>query len=146
MQHQEARIGWGETGDLRAQGRNSYYGELGSGDARTLAYFADEIAPGDILLVLHSAEEFSAVGVVTGDYRYDQAAPSSIRDEYQRVRAVTWLHRDLALSILPLNDNTLFTQMTVYPLDRIAWGDLLSYLERAGAEPVPQAALPDARK
>lgn len=146
MQHQEARIGWGETGDLHAQERNGYYGELGAGDAKTLAYFADEIAPGDILLVLHSAEEFSAVGVVTGDYRFDQAAPSGIRDDYQHVRPVTWLYRDLALSILPLNDNTQFTQKTVYPLDRITWGDLLSYLERAGAQPVQRVALQDSRK
>jgi 5-methylcytosine-specific restriction protein B len=146
INNREARIGWGRTGDLNNEVRNTYYKGLGSGDHGTLAYFVDEIVPGDILLVLHSAEEFSAVGVVTGDYRYDEAAPASIRDDYQHVRSVTWLYRDLALSILPLNDNKQLVQKTVYPLDRITWGDLLSYLEQSGAKPVQEAAARDERR
>jgi 5-methylcytosine-specific restriction protein B len=146
LNHQEARIGWGRTGDLKSGEKNAYHKGLGTGEQGTLAYFANEIVPGDILLVLHTAEQFCAVGVVTGDYRYDDEAPRGIRDDYQHVRPVTWLYRDLALSILPLNDNKQLTQKTVYPLDRITWGDLLSYLEQSSAKPVQQAEAKDERK
>ncbi|XLZ67739.1 AAA family ATPase [Massilia sp. SR12] len=142
----DARIGWGKTGDLNSAEKNAYYETLGSGDKNTLAYFSAEIVPGDILLLLHSAEEFSAVGVVTGDYRYEHVAPAGLEGDYQHIRPVTWLYRDLALPILPLNDNTQFTQKTVYPLDRITWGDLFSYLEQSGAKPVQPIASNDARK
>lgn len=146
LNHQEARIGWGRTGDLKSGEKNAYHKGLGTGEQGTLAYFANEIVPGDILLVLHTAEQFCAVGVVTGDYRYDDEAPRGIRDDYQHVRPVTWLYRNLALSILPLNDNKQLTQKTVYPLDRITWGDLLSYLEQSSAKPIQQAEAKDERK
>jgi 5-methylcytosine-specific restriction enzyme B len=146
LNHGEARIGWGNTGDLKTGEKNAYYKGLGTGEQGTLAYFANEIVPGDILLVLHTAEQFCAVGVVIGDYRYDDEAPGGVRDDYQHVRPVTWLYRDLALSILPLNDNKQLTQKTVYPLDRITWGDLLSYLEQAGAKPVQQTNAKNERK
>ncbi|AMP12304.1 AAA domain family protein [Collimonas pratensis] len=136
INHGEARIGWGDTGDLRAEERNDYYKKLGIGDQGTLTYFAQDIVPGDILLMLHSAEMIGAVGVVTGDYRYDEMTPDGIRDDYQHVRLVTWLYHDLKLSILPLNDNKQLTLKTVYPIDRFTWGDLLSYLEQSGVVPV----------
>lgn len=146
IDHHEARIGWGDTGDLKNEVRNEYYKGLTVRTQGTLAYFADEIVPGDIVLVLHSAEEFSAVGVVTGDYCYDNEAPTGIHQDYQHVRPVTWLYRDLKLSILPLNDNKELVQRTVYPLDRITWGDLLSYLEQSGAKPVQEVEAKDERK
>ncbi len=146
ISHGEARIGWGETGDLREPERNDYYKSLGIGDQGTLAYFAEDMAQGDILLVLHSVDTFAAVGVVTGDYRYDDTTPAGIRDDYQHVRSVTWLYRDLELSILPLNDNKQFTLKTVYPIDRFTWGDLLAYLEQSGAVPVKQHAVVGERK
>lgn len=146
LTQREARIGWGNTGDLKSGEKNAYHKGLGSSEQGTLAYFANEIVPGDILLVLHTAEQFCAVGVVTGDYRYDDVVPGGIRGDYQHVRPVTWLYRDLALSILPLNDNKQLTQKTVYPLDRITWGDLLSYLEKSGAKPLQRTEAKDERK
>lgn len=134
LNHSEARIGWGATGDLRQplQG-NSYYESLGSGNLGTLRYFAEEIMPGDILICIHSAELMSAVGVVTGDYRYDVHPPQGVVDDYNHVRPVKWLYRDLKLSILPLNDGNQFIAKTVYKMDRFTWGELLEYLEKSGS-------------
>ncbi|MGZ8910755.1 MAG: AAA family ATPase [Methylococcaceae bacterium] len=136
LDHGEARIGWGHTGDLRKSSEpNNYYQSLGNGNQGTLRYFSEEIVLGDILLCIHSAETIAAVGVVTGDYRYDPNVPKEVMDDYNHVRSVNWLYRDLKLPILPLNDNKQFTLKTVYSMDRFSWGDLLFYIEQSGAKP-----------
>lgn len=136
LDHGEARIGWGKTGNLlQPLEGNSFYNSIGSGDRGTLRYFAEEMVPGDILLCIHSADMVNAVGVVTGDYRYDESTPSGIVSDYNHVRSVNWIYRDLKLPILPLNDDKQFTAKTVYVMDRFTWGDLLAYLEQSGAKP-----------
>ncbi|MCW8195718.1 AAA domain-containing protein [Proteobacteria bacterium 005FR1] len=140
LQHGEARIGWGETGDLRGSPeQNPYYQRLGPSDKGTLAYFAEEIAIGDILVAIQSADKIEAVGVVTGDYSYDSTVPGGVISDYQHVRPVRWLFRNVNQSILPLNDGRQFTLKTVYPLERFSWADLLSYLEAQRVEPADQA-------
>lgn len=147
LTHGEARIGWGKTGDLRGSLEDSaYYQSLGTSDRGTLRYFEEEMAPGDILLCIHSAETIGAIGVVTGDYRFDATTPAGIIDGYQHVRSVNWLYRDLQLSILPLNDGKQFTLKTVYAMDRFSWGDLLSYLEQSGAVPSQPVSVSAVRK
>ncbi|WP_392603132.1 hypothetical protein [Stutzerimonas sp. CQPMC-PStu] len=110
----EARIGWGKTGDLRGDyEQNAYYQSLGGGDKGTLSYFAEQMVVGDILLCIHSAEQIGSIGVVTGDYRYEAQVPAGVLGDYQHVRSVRWLYRDINLSILPLNDERQFTLKTV---------------------------------
>lgn len=144
LNNNEARVGWGRTGDLRQSvDSNDYYRGLGSGDKGTLRYFSEDMVPGDIVLCIHSAEMISAVGVVTGDYYYDSTPPEGVIQDYNHVRPVRWLYRDLKLSILPLNDGKQFTLKTVYLMERFTWGDLLAYLEKSGAKPQkPEASTP----
>jgi len=137
----EARIGWGNTGDLReGYEQNAYYQQLGGGDKGTLNYFAEQMAVGDILLCIHSAERIGSIGVVTSDYRYEQQVPPGVIADYQHVRSVRWLYRDINLSILPLNDGRQFTLKTVYAMSRFTWADLLSYLQQQGVQPVEPVA------
>lgn len=137
LEHNEARIGWGHTGDLLLplEG-NSYYESRGSGDRGTLRYFSEEIVPGDILLCIHSSEMISAVGVVTSEYRFEETVPSGVVADYNHVRSVNWLYRDLKLPIFPINDDKQFVAKTVYLMERFTWGDLLAYLEQSGAKPI----------
>lgn len=148
LENGEARIGWGKTGDLRQDPeQNPYYQKLGSGDKGTLSYFAGEMVVGDILLCIHSADQIGAVGVVTSDYRYEESAPSGVIADYQHVRSVNWLYREVKQSILPLNDNRQFTLKTVYPMGRFGWADLLSYLEKQEVKPQePSIATSNERK
>lgn len=137
LDHGEARIGWGETGDLREDyEQNAYYQSLGGGDKGTLSYFAEQMVVGDILLCIQSAEQIGSIGVVTGDYRYEAHVPAGVIGDYQHVRPVRWLYRDINLSILPLNDERQFTLKTVYAMSRFTWADLLSYLQQQGVKPV----------
>ncbi|WP_172152006.1 AAA family ATPase [Pseudomonas tumuqii] len=147
LEHGEARVGWGETGDLRESSeQDSYYEALGSGDKGTLSYFAEQVTVGDILLCIQSADLIGAVGVVTGDYRYEEKVPFGVIGDYQHVRPVRWLYRDIDLSILPLNDNRQFTLKTVYAMKRFSWADLLAYLQQQGAQPVEPAVAPSAER
>lgn len=143
LEHGEARIGWGKTGDLReSPEQNAYYQSLGSGDKGTLSYFSEQVAVGDILLCIHSADMIGAIGVVTGDYRYEETSPAGVIADYQHVRPVRWLYRDLNLSILPLNDGRQFTLKTVYAMNRFTWADLLGHLEQRSVQPVDPVATP----
>lgn len=147
LDHGEARIGWGKTGDLRQDPeQNQYYQKLGSGDKGTLSYFAGEMVVGDILLCIHSADQIGAVGVVTSDYRYEEKGPAGIIADYQHVRSVKWLYRDVKQSILPLNDNRQFTLKTVYAMGRFSWADLLSYLEKQGVTPQEPSIAPSSER
>lgn len=133
----EARIGWGATGDMQGEyEQNPYYQKLGEGTKGTLGYFAEQMAVGDILLCIHSASQVGSIGVVTSDYRYEEQVPVSVHADYQHVRSVHWLYRDINLSILPLNGDRQFTLKTVYAIDRFTWADLLSYLQQQGVKPV----------
>jgi 5-methylcytosine-specific restriction protein B len=131
-------------GDLE---NSEYYQKLGSGDKGTLEHFAQSMAIGDIVLCIHSASQIGAVGVISGDYRYEAQVPAGVINNYCHVRPVNWLYKDVNQSILPLNDDHQFTLKTVYPMPRFSWADLLSYLERQGVVPsVPLVATQDEGK
>jgi 5-methylcytosine-specific restriction protein B len=137
LDHGEARIGWGDAGDLTHLDQpNDYFKGLGSNDQSTLRAFGGEIAGGDILVCIRSNEEIGAVGVVNGAYRFEENPPPPVREDYNHVLPVKWIYRDLSVSVLPLNDNTRFTLKTVYALWRFGWGDLLAHLEKSDPQPV----------
>lgn len=136
LDHGEMRIGWGATGPLNEPERNEYFRGLREGNQGTLSYFEKDMKKGDVVVCLHSATSIAAVGVITSDYRYDPDTPAGIESNYNHVRSVHWLYRDLNLSILPINAGRRLTQKTVYQLERINWGSLLSYLDSEGAKPL----------
>ena len=141
--HNEARIGWGMTGDLTSPDleQSNYYNSLKSNDRSTLNSLAQEMVPGDIVVCIRSVEQIEAIGVVSGPYRFESQTPEGIRDDFQHVRPVNWLYSDVGLSILSLNDDVRFTLKTIYPLDRFSWGDLLTYLQQSGKQPQEAAKL-----
>jgi 5-methylcytosine-specific restriction protein B len=130
MEHNEARIGWGFAGDLRTTVLENVP-ELGPNDRSTLAIFSHEMAEGDIVLCIHSATEVGAVGVVTGEYRYeDQVNP--VLGNYKHALPVRWLLRDIQFPIVDLNGQTRFTLKTVYEMTRFTWPELDQALRAAG--------------
>jgi len=131
MQHGEARIGWGFVGNMQTADLGSPKYELGSNNRNTLQSFGQEIQPGDVLLCIGSNTQVNAVGVVTGNYRFEQNPPASIRSDYKHILPVNWIARDLKFSILELNGKRRFTLKTVYELDRFTWPELLEALQAA---------------
>lgn len=140
LENGEARIGWGYLGDLHTldEQENTDYQDLGSNDRSTLRSFSQEMVAGDLLICIRSVEQIEAIGVVTGDYRFEEEGlvPHPVRNDYNHVRPVKWIYRDVGLSILPLNNDIRFTLKTVYSMDRFSWGDLLTYLQEHDQQPV----------
>jgi len=65
--HDEARIGWPQTGDLSAPGLNlaDAVHNLGSKEQASLENFSRNMEPGDVVVCLATKRTISAVGVVT---------------------------------------------------------------------------------
>lgn len=146
--HGEARIGWGEAGDLRNSRllENSKYLEWGTHDRHTMQSFANGLQSGDVLLCIKSATQVLAVGIVQGDYRYESVLPPGIRSTYNNVRPVKWLRTDLALDVRELNGGRAFVQKTLYELDRFSAAELAQALASAGVSiagaPMPTSSIP----
>ena len=132
--HDQARIGWGEVGDLRDDdfAERASYQQLGSNDRNTLQAFSSEMQPGDIVLCIGSATTIQAIGVVQGDYAYEPSPPKGVRKDFGNVLPVRWLATDLALNLQTLNGGIRFTLKTVYEISRFNWSELATVIESAG--------------
>ena len=128
----EARIGWGDSGNLKDLDLSKNNSKIGPHNRRTIESFRNEIAKGDILLCIESSTNVAAVGIVIGDYRYDKEDHEGVRSDYKNVLPVKWLNTDCKLPIFNLNDHKKFGQKTVYELTRFSWGKLLHELKSAG--------------
>lgn len=113
----EIRIGWEKTGPLDVlfenTENNDYFQKLGRNDKNSLSYFYG-MAEGDIALICKDSKTIDAIGVITGDYIFDESL-----SEYNHVRKVKWLLKERDISIFELNGNTNLTLPTVYQLSRI---------------------------
>jgi 5-methylcytosine-specific restriction protein B len=134
LKHGEARIGWGHVGDLKMAQLNDPSFALGSNDRSTLELFGNEIAVGDVLLCIGSNTEVAAIGIVSGDYRYEATPPSIVRSDYKNVLPVNWIVTDTNFSILNLNNQKRFTLKTVYEITRFSWPELLEGLLAADVD------------
>lgn len=129
----EARIGWGYTGDLstnlseRSQQEKDYLKGMGSNDRSSIKDFSENIEIGDVLLCLKDQKTIRAVGIVTSDYVFDTSFKGLA--EFHHTRKVNWILRDINFDIYTLNNNTNLTQKTCYKINRFTWDDLAKSLE-----------------
>jgi len=131
FEHGEARIGWQYVGDIRNANLADPALKLGTNEQSSLNMFGNEILPGDILLCLRSKTSICGVGVVTGEYRFDEHQEAHLREDFVHVLPVRWLAKHINFDILTLNGDTSLTQKTVYPLSRIKWPALQQALQDA---------------
>ena len=129
----EARIGWGYTGNLKAnlsersQQEREYLNGMGSNDRSSIKDFSENINIGDVLLCLKDQKTIRAVGIVTSDYIFDTSFKGLV--EFHHTRKVNWILRDINFDIYTLNNNTNLTQKTCYKINRFTWDDLAKSLE-----------------
>ena len=113
----EIRIGWEATGSLETlfeqPDENKYFQKLGRNDKNSLTYFYN-LKEGDIVLICKDRKAIDAIGLITGDYIFDETL-----SEYNHVRKVNWLLKDKDINIYELNGKTNLTLPTVYQLSRI---------------------------
>ncbi len=137
----EARIGWNDTGDLsleldqRSSDQINSWESLSEINKNTILNFSDDMKKGDVLLCLKDKTTIQAIGVVTGDYFYDESATkTNSAIKFAHCRPVNWFMKGIELNISELNQGKRLVQKTVYALDRMNWDDLLKAIEDQGLE------------
>ena len=129
LENSIAAIGWGDTGDLSHETRNDYYLSQGSNNQNTLTYFSKEVNVGDIVLCIDSNTSVEAVGVVTGQYKFEEAGLPS-RNDYQHQIPIHWLSKGFSVDFKELNGNKQFNLPTCYPLTRLSVVDVVQHLAK----------------
>ena len=129
LENSIAAIGWGDTGDLSHETRNEYYLSQGSNNQNTLTYFSKEVSVGDIVLCIDSNTSVEAVGVVTGQYKYEETGLPS-RNDYQHQIPIHWLSKGFSVDFKELNGNKQFNLPTCYPLTRLSVVDVVQHLAK----------------
>lgn len=93
-------------------------------DASTINYLANEISPGDIVLVYEAPGTIRDIVVVTGDYFYKK---DDMR--YPHRRKVKWLkHFEDPKDILSYTGGTGLTPKTIYQLNKLNMADIRQML------------------
>jgi 5-methylcytosine-specific restriction enzyme B len=128
LEHNMGAIGWGDTGDLNLEERNEYFSALGPKDQNSLNNFTNEMTIGDLVLCIDSKRTVEAIGVVSGEYIYDEAG-LPIRDDYCHHLSINWLVTDESIDFMTLNDDKQFSLQTCYLLFRMNVADVLNYLQ-----------------
>lgn len=125
MENDYIRIGWDEYGDeISDETDGSSRNDNGK---QILNAYINKMKVGDIVMSCYSSKEIDAIGVITGDYRYDESLPA-----YKRIRPVHWLIKGKRENIVERNGGKEMVESTVYHLNSISLEDVEAILEKYG--------------
>lgn len=125
MENDYIRIGWDEYGDdIPDETDGSNRNDKGK---KILNAYINEMKVGDIVMSCYSSKEIDAIGVITGEYRYDESLPA-----YKRIRPVHWLIKGKRENIVERNGGKEMVESTVYRLKSIHVEDVEAILEKYG--------------
>lgn len=115
------RIGWDQYGkDITDETDFS-----ADGGRVVLNAFINKMQIGDIVFSCYSASTIDAIGVVTGEYEWNEKY-----EYFRRVRKVRWIVKDIRENILSLNGGTSMTLASVYRLSGITIPDVYKLIEK----------------
>ena len=123
MDNNHIRIGWDDYGPVISD-ETDWSKHDGEGK-QILDAFINKMKIGDIIMSCYSNRTIDAIGVVTGDYEYDQKLTN-----YKRVRNVKWLIKGINENIVDLNDGKTMTLGTVYRLNSITLDKVKTLLDK----------------
>ena len=128
MQNSYIRIGWDGYGPVISDETDwSIYNGEGK---QILDAYINKMKIGDIVMSCYSSQTIDAIGVVVGDYEFDDSLPN-----YKRVRRVNWLVKNINENIVDMNDGKTMTLGTVYRLNSITLDNVKSILEKYDTSP-----------
>ncbi|MGL5785236.1 MAG: AAA family ATPase [Bacteroidales bacterium] len=123
MANDRIRIGWDGYGENIED--DSTYPD---GGMNVLYAFINKMQIGDIVMSCYTQTTIDAIGVITGEYEWDDNLT-----EYKRCRKVNWLVKGVNEDIFKLNNETLMVQGTVYRLNNMSLEDVMPVLEKYNA-------------
>ena len=119
------RIGWDEYRDEISDETDG--GNRNDKGKKILNAYINRMKVGDIVMSCYSSKEIDAIGVITGEYRYDESLPA-----YKRIRPVHWLIKGKRENIVETNGGKEMVESTVYHLNSISLEDVEAILEKYG--------------
>jgi len=123
MKNSYIRIGWDGYGPVISDETDwSIYNGEGK---QILDAYINKMKIGDIVMSCYSSQTIDAIGVVAGEYEFDDSLPN-----YKRVRRVNWLVKNINENIVEMNDGKTMTLGTVYRLNSITLDNVKSILEK----------------
>ena len=123
MENNHIRIGWDDYGPVISDETDwSVYNGEGK---QILDVYINKMKIGDIVMSCYSSQTIDAIGVVVGDYEFEDKFPN-----YKRVRRVNWLVKNINENIVEMNDGKTMTLGTVYRLNSITLDNVKSILEK----------------
>ena len=123
MENNHIRIGWDGYGPIISDETDwSIYNGAGR---QILDAYINKMKVGDIVMSCYSSQTIDAIGVVVGDYEFDDSLP-----DYKRVRRVNWLVKNINENIVEMNDGKAMVQSSVYRLNSITLDNVKSILEK----------------
>ena len=123
MENNHIRIGWDDYGPVISDETDwSVYNGEGK---QILDAYINKMKIGDIVMSCYSSQTIDAIGVVVGDYEFEDKFPN-----YKRVRRVNWLVKNINENIVEMNDGKTMTLGTVYRLNSITLDNVKSILEK----------------
>ena len=123
MKNSYIRIGWDGYGPVISDETDwSIYNGEGK---QILDAYINKMKMGDIVMSCYSSQTIDAIGVVVGDYEFEDKFPN-----YKRVRRVNWLVKNINENIVEMNDGKTMTLGTVYRLNSITLDNVKSILEK----------------
>lgn len=123
MKNSYIRIGWDGYGPVISDETDwSVYNGEGK---QILDAYINKMKIGDIVMSCYSSQTIDAIGVVAGEYEFEDKFPN-----YKRVRRVNWLVKNINENIVEMNDGKTMTLGTVYRLNSITLDNVKSILEK----------------
>ena len=123
MKNGYIRIGWDDYGPVISDETN--WSIYDGGGKQILDAFINKMKIGDIIFSCYSSHTIDAIGVVIGDYEFNENLSS-----YKRVRKVNWLVKNINENIVELNDGKAMTLSTVYRLNAISLDKVKTLLDK----------------
>ena len=123
MKNSYIRIGWDGYGPVISDETDwSVYNGEGK---QILDAYINKMKIGDIVMSCYSSQTIDAIGVVAGEYEFEDKFPN-----YKRVRRVNWLVKNINENIVEMNDGKTMVESSVYRLNSITLNDVKSILEK----------------
>ena len=81
---------------------------------------------GDLVVVEKTNKSIDAIGVITGDYVYDES-----QSKYPRSREVKWLVKNIDYNVVPfINGRKQLSRFSLFAFDYIGLGNILEILNK----------------
>ena len=123
MENNHIRIGWDGYGPVISDETDwSVYNGEGK---QILDAYINKMKIGDIVMSCYSSQTIDAIGVVAGEYEFEDKFPN-----YKRVRRVNWLVKNINENIVEMNDGKTMVESSVYRLNSITLDNVKSILEK----------------